>query len=455
LILAYVALEALKAAQRSGIAIDSTIGKVVMIAVFCLTFAAVFYGLVTRALGGGEKKRKKRQTRAKREMFEMPVAADSAVDEIPADEMPLLSPEMEKKLRHEAAQTAIQKVQALTEARHENKLEQESNGAKSEGSLVAEEAAQSLALQKTRGGLAGYSSSVLSSVAVSPETMDAYSRFGITLYMAGAAEKICNANELSQPHRQDALKGQFESLGHAPEVAEGFALNIDEYLTDQKYFRMYDLGRSAMGAHLENPDDAPTLVAALGDWNQPSPNQDAQDKGFVAVMFTDIGNSLAQGRGRGDDYAKEVLSEHNRIVRAALRQFGGDEVKHTGDGIMAVFSDVANALEAAIQVQADVSQFVQENDGQEIDGPGLQVRIGIHAGAGIREGGDHLGTPVLLAARVLDKAGAGEIVVSETVSEHCGGKEFGAEKIGDFELKGFKEAVPIYRVTYASNHKFS
>ena len=78
-------------------------------AVFCLAFAAVFYGLVKRSVGVGKEKREER------EMFEMPVALEPAVDESPMEAMPLQAPEEEKKSRHEAAQAAIQKAQSPCE----------------------------------------------------------------------------------------------------------------------------------------------------------------------------------------------------------------------------------------------------------------------------------------------------------------------------------------------------
>src|SRR5262245_39266050 len=67
-----------------------------------------------------------------------------------------------------------------------------------------------------------------------------------------------------------------------------------------------------------------------------------------AIVFTDIRDSVAQTMELGDDGHMAVLRAHNDIVRRALHEHGGTEVKHTGDGIMAAFASVSGAVAFAI-----------------------------------------------------------------------------------------------------------
>src|SRR5262249_41122135 len=61
------------------------------------------------------------------------------------------------------------------------------------------------------------------------------------------------------------------------------------------------------------------------------------DPGFRTIFFTDMAGSTAQTQRLGDEHHLKLLRRHNDIVRGALRARGGNEVKHTGDGIMASF----------------------------------------------------------------------------------------------------------------------
>jgi Protein of unknown function (DUF4242)/Adenylate and Guanylate cyclase catalytic domain len=92
-----------------------------------------------------------------------------------------------------------------------------------------------------------------------------------------------------------------------------------------------------------------------------------------AVLFTDICGSMEMTERLGDDRAMTLLHEHDAIVRDALAKYDGREVKHTGDGIMASFSSVSSAVEAAIAMQRRLSERADDPDAH------LDVRIGISA----------------------------------------------------------------------------
>ena len=77
------------------------------------------------------------------------------------------------------------------------------------------------------------------------------------------------------------------------------------------------------------------------------------------ILFTDVEGSTALTQRLGDAKAREVLREHERIVREALQAHGGAEVKAMGDGFMASFSSATRALECAIAMQR---AFAEHNE---------------------------------------------------------------------------------------------
>ena len=162
-----------------------------------------------------------------------------------------------------------------------------------------------------------------------------------------------------------------------------------------------------------------------------------------AIVFTDIRGSVAQTIELGDDGHMAVLRAHDDIVRRALEQHGGREVKHTGDGIMAAFGSVSAAVEFAIDAQRAFAAW-----NEEAEQP-LHVGIGISAGEPVTGDNDDLfGAAVQLAARLCGAAEAGDIAVSVAVRELCIGKRFSFVERGAMSLKGIPEPVPGYAVTW-------
>jgi class 3 adenylate cyclase len=159
-----------------------------------------------------------------------------------------------------------------------------------------------------------------------------------------------------------------------------------------------------------------------------------------AVLFTDICGSTEMTERLGDNQAIVLLHEHDGIVREALAMHDGREVKHTGDGIMASFTSVSSAVEAAIGVQQHLATRGERSDAA------LDVRIGISAGEPVSEHDDLFGAAVQLAARLCASSTPRGITVSVAVRELCIGKRFRFEPRGPIALKGFSEPTRVYDV---------
>ncbi len=166
--------------------------------------------------------------------------------------------------------------------------------------------------------------------------------------------------------------------------------------------------------------------------------------GLLTIMFTDIEASTTMTRRLGDAGAQEVLHRHNEIIRVALRESFGTEIKHTGDGIMASFGTASSALTCAISIQ----QALAEHKGDE-PASRVRVRIGLNAGEPVAEDGDLFGTAVQMAARICARAEPGQILAANVVRELAAGKPFLFSDQGDVILRGFEDPVRLYEVSWA------
>lgn len=184
---------------------------------------------------------------------------------------------------------------------------------------------------------------------------------------------------------------------------------------------------------------------AAGAVVMPSGGANARDPGIRTILFTDIVESTMLTQRFGDEAAMALLDLHNTVVRNALADLGGREVKHTGDGIMAAFLSAAAAVKCASRIQND---FAGHEDNRR-ERP-LKVRIGAAAGEPVEHHDDLFGCTVQLAARLCSHASPEQIVVSSTIAELCLGKNLLFEDLGEIALKGFDRPVRAHAVVWAS-----
>jgi len=156
---------------------------------------------------------------------------------------------------------------------------------------------------------------------------------------------------------------------------------------------------------------------------------------LATVLFTDIVGSTERASALGDHSWKELLESHDRVVERQLRRYGGHLVKHTGDGILAIFDGPARAVQCAGAIREALRQL------------GLEIRAGLHTGEVERRGDDVSGVAVHLAQRVQGRAEPGEIRVSRTVVDLVAGSDLGFEDKGEYELKGVQGSWRLFAVS--------
>ncbi len=109
---------------------------------------------------------------------------------------------------------------------------------------------------------------------------------------------------------------------------------------------MIEVEMSAVEAFLGRIHDPPSVKTTAID-----------DSAFRAIMFTDMVGSTEMTTQLGDTMAMELIRTHDAIIRRCLEQYGGAEVKHLGDGIMASFNDVPASVTSAVRIQEELASY--------------------------------------------------------------------------------------------------
>ena len=126
------------------------------------------------------------------------------------------------------------------------------------------------------------------------------------------------------------------------------------------------------------------------------------------IVFTDIVGFTDFTATRGDAEALQLLAAQDRVVQAALPD-GARVVKEIGDGLLLWFPDPVTALGSAFELHRG---FEAES---AATGLPLWIRVGMHHGTALQRGDDVIGHDVNVAARIVDVAAPGEVLVSDAV----------------------------------------
>ncbi len=163
------------------------------------------------------------------------------------------------------------------------------------------------------------------------------------------------------------------------------------------------------------------------------------------ILFTDLADHTALMSRLGDVAGRTVLRGHEAVIRTALKEHRGAEVKALGDGVMASFESVTNAVACAIAIQRGIEAW-NVASGRAPDA--IAIRVGLQAGAPIEESGDLFGSAVIAASRITAHAGGSEILAGNAVRELCVGTQFTFHDRGDFIPKGFDAPIRVWEVAW-------
>ncbi|HZI52213.1 MAG TPA: tetratricopeptide repeat protein, partial [Chitinophagaceae bacterium] len=140
--------------------------------------------------------------------------------------------------------------------------------------------------------------------------------------------------------------------------------------------------------------------------------------------------------GRDEQKAFELLKKNRELQKPIIEQYNGRWIKELGDGVMASFNTVSDAVNAAIKIQEACNAAKD-----------FQLRIGIHLGEVVFENDDVFGDGVNIASRIQAIAIPGTIFVSESVHNNLSNKiDFHTKFVKAEKLKNVKDPVKIYQV---------
>lgn len=273
-----------------------------------------------------------------------------------------------------------------------------------------------------------------------------FNRFGLNLFMTGAVSRLTEEHDLTSDEFDVILQRMLEMLGAKPDQAERFIMEYDKYLGDPRHNELFHRSGDIVQRFASGDQSAALYIReTIEDWvNWKPPEEENYNPNLLTIMFTDMVGSTDLTTKHGDYAAQEVLRSHDMIVRTALANFEGTEIKHLGDGIMASFKDHDKALKAAIEIQKRVEG--NNNAGPEFP---LHVRIGLNAGEPIKKDNDLFGTSVQLAARLCDKTESDCINVSQDLKDLFGDKPvYTFIDLGLHLLKGFEVPSPIFQLDW-------
>jgi pimeloyl-ACP methyl ester carboxylesterase/class 3 adenylate cyclase len=178
-----------------------------------------------------------------------------------------------------------------------------------------------------------------------------------------------------------------------------------------------------------------TLGSAILDFVTGRPSIAVDERVLKTVLFTDIVSSTELLSARGDARWRHQLDAHDKLVDSILMKYSGSRVKHTGDGVFALFDGPTKAAGCGLELVPALASR------------GISIRAGIHVGECERRGGEWSGMAVHIGARIGAMAGPDEVLTSRTVRDLSAGSGLHFESLGLRQLKGLVEETEVFRVT--------
>ena len=246
--------------------------------------------------------------------------------------------------------------------------------------------------------------------------------------------------------RHEAVIGELEALAAEHPLREGFRarhmLALYRAGRQAEALRAYQRTREVLADEL-GIDPSPELQQLEERILSHDPDlatPQATVTQALAFLFTDLEGSTVLWETR-PEHMRTALAQHDELLAKAIEEHGGRVFKHTGDGVLTVFSDTPAAARAAVAAQRRLADAAWSG----IDP--LKVRMGIDAGEAEARGGDFFGPALNRAARIMASAHGGQIVLSAAANDALQ-HEAGIQilNLGEHRFKGLGAPQQVYQL---------
>jgi class 3 adenylate cyclase len=194
------------------------------------------------------------------------------------------------------------------------------------------------------------------------------------------------------------------------------------------------------------PTSIDVIASALGP-APPDLGEFSSPDGALTLLLTDIEDAAAIREQLGDEGWSDLLRDHRAMLERIVEHHDGNVVRSESDGYMIAFSSAHAGLRCAIELQRTFAGHAVAG----LEAP-LKIRSGLHTGFVIVNVDEFFGRNVVLAARIADRAGGGEILISNTVREYTEtDPTFHVTLRGEFHFKGMLGEHNVYTVDWAED----
>ena len=170
---------------------------------------------------------------------------------------------------------------------------------------------------------------------------------------------------------------------------------------------------------------------------QPESEASSQQPVLRTLLVSDLEGFTSMLYALGDVAAREVISKHDELLRSSLRAHYGVERAHTGDGVIASFIDVRQAVACAAAIQLRMRRYNK----RAAAAARFNMRIGVHAGRPLVHENRLFGAAVNTAVRLCAAASSGEVILSDAVRELLGESSWCLRDLGELCLKGLPAPI--------------
>jgi class 3 adenylate cyclase len=181
--------------------------------------------------------------------------------------------------------------------------------------------------------------------------------------------------------------------------------------------------------------DVPTVsIEWMGARSWLLPLDTLKERVLVTLLFTDIVDSTGTALRIGHAEWSELLASHDHRLSEVVDQFRGRIVKHTGDGILAMFDGAARAVRCAVAARRSAGDV------------GLKIRSAVHTGEVELAGEEIRGLAIHEASRMLEMAGPDEVMLSSVTANLVSDAGFELVDRGEHDLRGLDHPRHLFQL---------